>query len=155
MSDFKVALLGAIVGGAISTGAVLMQANMTRTKDLATEKRQKLELVLETAIKLNHCSLQRLRDVVLENECQKDDANFYLLALSDLYFPEIDAEVGTYLNSLHAVELSVAKCPSAGITPKEKIKRIECMQAISKQSTVGTELQVLADKAKILSKTLQ
>lgn len=155
MSDLKAALLGAVVGGMISTGATWIQGSMAKEKDLATEKRQKLEVLLENAIKLNRCLFLKLSITKNEDECEKDGTSFRLLTLQTLYFPEMRAEVAAYVGRINSVEASVAKCSGLGGTSDEQLKYLKCIKMILNDPVGGEELQNLATKAEAVSKGLR
>jgi hypothetical protein len=156
MGELRAALLGAIVGGIISGGATWMQANMAKDKDLATEKRQKLVFVMESAFKLNHCLMNRwnIYDTEIDDDCRKDNTEYRLLSISGLYFPEIMKEVAAYVERFDSNQLEISKCPAISSNPDEMNKRLDCIKAVFSKHNGGKELQNLQDKAELINKTL-
>lgn len=149
MSDFKSALLGAVIGGLISTGAQWMTAHMSEKKDIAAEKRQKLEEFVGTAINLKLCEtkISEQRNVYLD--CYEENI-YRLTTLSRLYFPEAEKEANKMIDDFIEVIKDREICSAKGLQFEQCSKSIP----FSTQTMVDT-LDSLLNTAKDIAATLQ
>lgn len=154
VSELKAALLGTIIGGVISAGISWMQGNMAREKDLAMEKRQKLEMVVEHIARIESCAAEQSAKLEIPEECHKEVSSMRLQMLTQLYFPEMADEVHAYTTKALTAQLKMTNCYLRGKLPGNLGAREQC-RAEARKDAGAMEAGLIMKKAQAIAKSLQ
>lgn len=127
---------------------------MAREKDLAMEKRQKLEMVVEHIARIESCAAEQSAKLKVPEECHKEVATIRLQMLTQLYFPEMADEVHAYINKALNAQLRMTMCYLPGVSP-ENMEALQQCRAEARKDGGAKEAGLIMKKAQAIAKTLQ
>lgn len=123
MKDFLVPLSGALVGGAMALAGTYLQATLTQEKEIASERRSKLEQILESVQMMDYCRLEYTRRAENNPECIKLRPNDKAVAISTLYFPVLFKSFNEVSKAIEKNREAVSRCADLSTPDLEKFQQ--------------------------------
>ena len=138
VKDFLLTMAGALTGSGMALAGTYLQASMTQSKEIAAERRVKLEQLLESVQMMDYCRLEFTRDARPTPECLKARPNDKALAISVLYFPYMTKSFGVVNEAIAKNKEYVSRCRSDGSTNPAPIQ--SCVEPFIRDDRVASAI---------------
>ena len=154
MSDAKTVFFSTLLGGVIALAGVFATSWLNTASELRTEKREKLEQIVEEALKLQACTASLIEDA--ESSCaDNNQGEFRLVTLAYLYFPELKPITGKYSSAYLKFRRDISRCDTASDGEDGGRKQIACLDQVTSGSKLPEALQELATAIEKIARTLE
>lgn len=100
-----------------------LQASLTQEKEIASERRTKLEQILESVQMMDYCRLEYTRNAENNPECMKTRPNDKAVAISALYFPELSKSFSNVNKAIAKNREAVSHCANSSAPDIEKFRQ--------------------------------
>ena len=152
MAELRTALWSSALGGVIALGGVLAASWLSSKNDLRSDRREKLEQVMEQALKLQACTSSLIEGQ--EASCDDNQGQFRLVTLSYLYFPELKRPAGVYSSTYLKFKHDASRCHARSDAAANENGKIDCLDKLTSSSKLPDAFQHLATSIEKIARTL-
>ena len=144
MRDFALAVSGVLVGGLMTLGGTVLQAQLAAQKETKAELRGKLELLVQSRYADYGCHIAYLREGKNPTRCDEGQFGWKAHSLAGLYFPGLIGALSNFDTAMAKGKIARKQCDIDFPAGRQQLESLKCVKEVLSKFTVSKEIGEVA-----------